>query len=272
MKRFQWMVVPALLLPLCAVAQRKPVAYSAEEIQENNQVLSDGTKIHSETHTKIYRDSAGRVRKEVGDVAVIYDPVADASYALNLKDQTAQKLAFKVALHEAAAPSDGEGVTTIDVTPRTSGYSYAASITLPRAGDNHATYGTSGSIGSSGSSDASMNTIKEQVTMQMTWWLGTPRPSAGNPTTREELGVQTFDGIAARGTRHTRTIPQGEVGNDLPFQTINETWFTEELGGLPVVNKWSDPRNGEHITRLINISRSEPDISLFQVPPGYKIQ
>jgi hypothetical protein len=33
----------------------------------------------------------------------------------------------------------------------------------------------------------------------------------------------------------------------------------------------SDPRSGEQTQKLINISRSEPDASLFQPPPDYTI-
>jgi len=35
-----------------------------------------------------------------------------------------------------------------------------------------------------------------------------------------------------------------------------------------VLSKSTDPRSGEHVTRLTHIDRSEPDPALFQVPPG----
>jgi hypothetical protein len=38
-----------------------------------------------------------------------------------------------------------------------------------------------------------------------------------------------------------------------------------------ILSKMSDPRSGEQTQKLINISRSEPDASLFQPPPDYTI-
>jgi hypothetical protein len=38
------------------------------------------------------------------------------------------------------------------------------------------------------------------------------------------------------------------------------------------MTKHSDPRFGETVYRLTNISRTEPDASLFQVPADYKIK
>ena len=40
---------------------------------------------------------------------------------------------------------------------------------------------------------------------------------------------------------------------------------------MDVMTRRSDPRTGEEVTRLINISRAEPDPSLFELPPGYQL-
>ncbi len=37
------------------------------------------------------------------------------------------------------------------------------------------------------------------------------------------------------------------------------------------MTRHSDPRTGEEMVRLINVSRNNPDSSLFQVPAGYEI-
>jgi len=91
-----------------------------------------------------------------------------------------------------------------------------------------------------------------------------PRPQASS----EQLGTQTIEGVLAEGVRSTRTIPIGEIGNDRPINTLNESWFSRELKET-VLSKSSDPRFGEHTTRLTNISRSEPDPSMFTIPSGY---
>src|SRR5215831_18471415 len=70
----------------------KGAPYSGVEINENTQVLADGTRIHNESQTQVYRDSEGRVRRETANDVTIFDPVGNASYVLNSKNQTARKL------------------------------------------------------------------------------------------------------------------------------------------------------------------------------------
>jgi hypothetical protein len=38
-----------------------------------------------------------------------------------------------------------------------------------------------------------------------------------------------------------------------------------------VLSKHSDPRNGDTVTRLMNVSRSEPSRMLFDAPADYKV-
>jgi hypothetical protein len=39
-----------------------------------------------------------------------------------------------------------------------------------------------------------------------------------------------------------------------------------------MMTKYSDPRSGETTYRVTNISRAEPDATLFQVPADYSMQ
>src|SRR5665811_315457 len=48
--------------------------YSAEEVNETNQMLADGTRIHRENRATVYRDSEGRTRRETPDSITITDP------------------------------------------------------------------------------------------------------------------------------------------------------------------------------------------------------
>jgi hypothetical protein len=103
----------------------------------------------------------------------------------------------------------------------------------------------------------------------------TPAPAAAAQKARaewttEKLGSETIEGVIAEGTRQTHTIPVGEVGNDAPLVTTNEGWYSRELR-VSVRSKYSDPRSGDQTTRLTNISRAEPDGSLFQPPAGYAV-
>jgi len=86
----------------------------------------------------------------------------------------------------------------------------------------------------------------------------------------ESLGKQTIEGVVADGTRTTMTIPAGAMGNDLPIQVVTERWYSPDLQ-LAVLTKHSDPRTGETITRLINITRTEPSRTLFEPPSDYKV-
>lgn len=39
-----------------------------------------------------------------------------------------------------------------------------------------------------------------------------------------------------------------------------------------ILSKTDDPQYGEQTEKLINISRSEPDASLFEAPAGYTVK
>ena len=86
----------------------------------------------------------------------------------------------------------------------------------------------------------------------------------------EPLGSEVIEGVMAAGRRSTHTIPVGEVGNDRPLVTSNEYWHSGELSVL-VMSKSSDPRTGDQVTRLTNISRAVPEASLFAPPPDYTV-
>jgi hypothetical protein len=86
----------------------------------------------------------------------------------------------------------------------------------------------------------------------------------------EALGRQTLEGVVADGTRTTVTIPAGQMGNEMPIQTVVESWYSPELH-TTVLSRRSDPRSGETVTKYTNIVRAEPAHSLFEVPADYKI-
>lgn len=89
-------------------------------------------------------------------------------------------------------------------------------------------------------------------------------------TRTESLGKQTMEGVEVEGSRRVTTIPEGEIGNERPIETVTEKWYSPELK-VYVMTKHTDPRFGETTYRLTNIRRGDQDASLFQVPAGYKI-
>ena len=90
-------------------------------------------------------------------------------------------------------------------------------------------------------------------------------------STSEDLGTQSIEGVLADGVRSTTVYPEGLMGNDKPIQTVSERWVSKELG-LTLLEKDSDPRFGETITRVTRLDRAEPDPTLFRIPADYIVQ
>jgi hypothetical protein len=108
------------------------------------------------------------------------------------------------------------------------------------------------------------------IERQRTMGAGQPHAEPEANVKRETLPAQSMHGIMANGTRMTRTIPAGTMGNAQAIEVVRETWTSDELK-VPLMTKVSDPRIGTSVTELTNIDRSQPDPSLFQVPPDYKV-
>jgi hypothetical protein len=89
--------------------------------------------------------------------------------------------------------------------------------------------------------------------------------------TRDQLGTKTINGLQATGTRVTRTIPVGKIGNENPIQVVTERWYSTDLQ-VPLTTIHTDPMMGTVTTNLTNINRAAPDVSLFQVPSDYKVE
>jgi len=105
--------------------------------------------------------------------------------------------------------------------------------------------------------------------------VGTPSPKPVTDgkrpeTSNEKLGSQMMEGVMVEGYRSTTTWPVGTQGNDRPIVSTHESWISEELK-TEVFMKNSDPRFGENIFKLTNLERTEPDLTLFQVPPDYTV-
>ena len=88
---------------------------------------------------------------------------------------------------------------------------------------------------------------------------------------RENLGNDVTDGINLVGTRETVTIAAGAVGNSQPLVSTREFWYAPDLQvNLAITRK--DPRDGTQVIRVGEVSRTEPDASLFKIPSGYVVQ
>jgi hypothetical protein len=91
---------------------------------------------------------------------------------------------------------------------------------------------------------------------------GKPAPQAVS------IGERRIDGLKVTGSRLEFTIDAGEVGNQQPITVRTDQWFSPDLG-VVVSSTHNDPMIGETTYRLEQISRAEPDPSLFAVPADY---
>jgi hypothetical protein len=184
----------------------------------HDSTLQDGNTIHTENQSTEYRDSQGRVRREVpfklvtpstgavqGTMVIIMDPVAGKRYVLNPQKKTAHEMP----LHPPKAPSTNAS--------------------------------------------------------------GEPPARPGEDVSTESLGTKTILGLQATGTRVTRTIPAGQIGNAKPISVVTERWVSSDLQ-IPLSTTHTDPMVGTMTTTVTSVTRGEPDASLFQVPSDYKVE
>jgi hypothetical protein len=98
-----------------------------------------------------------------------------------------------------------------------------------------------------------------------------PRDNGTRYLTREGLGNSSLDDLGVVGTVETLTINAGAVGNDRPLVIAREFWYSPDLQiNLSVTRK--DPREGTQVIKLVDLTRSEPDPAMFQVPADFTVQ
>jgi len=222
--------------------------YSATVTNESVQTLADGNRIVQSSSGTIARDSQGRTRQDtmlplIGNLSAanaphlifIHDPVAQTSYTLNLTDKTAQKMP----------------VPAVPPMPPPPG--------VPGPGPDAFYFQATGVATASGQ-------LPPPPMIGQKVFLTNDQGQA----TTEDLGSQTMEGVFVTGMRTTRTIPAGQIGNDKPISIVTEVWTSPDLKTI-IYSKRSDPRMGELTFQLTNITRAEPDASLFTVPADFKL-
>ena len=224
-----------------AVFERKVVKgspFAAESVTEHVQRLGDGNRMVRKSTAKLFRDSAGRTRREHaltrGGVTasdgqeprliVINDPVGQVEYLVDTSRGTLRKMRVRPELAEARRQTSGTEESFGVLMPTSAAHRRRAE------GDNAAPM---------------------------------PEPK------KERLETQQVEGVMAEGTRITVTIPAGEFDNEQPLEIVHEQWYSPELQ-MVVLMKHNDPRFGETTFRLTNITRGDPTPDLFAEPQGYR--
>jgi len=100
-----------------------------------------------------------------------------------------------------------------------------------------------------------------------------PRQTAPLPNgavlSKVELGTQMAEGLELHGTRETRTFPAGVFGNDRSFEVVDEFWYSSDLK-INIIVRHNDPRTGVQTVGVTELTRTEPDAKLFEVPADYR--
>jgi hypothetical protein len=232
----------------------KGAPYSAQATSEMVQVLTDGNRITHSNTSQLYRDSQGRERREetFGNGATrsvfIADPVENVNYTLEPGSKTAHKNALRTMFFNSGTGRGGGVGTGISV-------------------------GGSASDGGAGGGRAMISESLMFVTRDDKLEVSSGRINVMSKDVdrkEESLGMRVIEGVSAEGTRTTTTIPAGSMGNEQPIITVSERWYSQDLQ-VVVMSTRSDPRTGTTTYKLTNISRSEPTLTLFQVPSDYTV-
>lgn len=236
----------------------KNAPYMADSVTESVQTLADGNRITNTNKSSFARDSEGRTRREntiqnlgaIGSTSspissvFIDDPVAGVTYSLDPQ----AKVAFKRSGRIFEVKNDQEvGATITAQINRRINQTIETRIEKKLDGR-----------------------VRDQVIIERR--LEGPVASGNkNNLRKEELGDRSIEGVTARGTRTTMTIPAGQAGNERPIEVVTESWYSDEIKAM-VLNIHSDPRIGTVTTRLSNLRLAEPSKSLFEPPVGYRLE
>jgi hypothetical protein len=207
--------------------------FSATASSQTTQTLQDGTTINRTTSSVLYRDSQGRSRRDV--------TLSGFGWL-----QTSGKAHTMIMIGDPVAGAhyllDPEQKVAHKMTPPTGGKGGA-------------------------SSNGNAQTFQQRMQQRLA------KEEASGQVKKESLGTQTIkeNGLNAEGTRITRTIPAGQVGNDKPIQVVFERWYSPDLQ-IVVKSTRTDPRFGTTTYVLTNVQRTEPAAALFTVPSDYTVK
>ncbi len=214
----------------------KNAPYSGEVVTESTHTLADGNHIRQSSTSKVYRDTEGRTRRE-------------QSVNLSGLAQNAN-MPQLVFIHDPVAGVD----FALNAKDRTG----SKSTFTARAPGGPRPQGADRGPGLRQGESAAAGPH------------GMMGHRADQNIKAEALGKRTIEGVEAEGRRTTMTIPTGQMGNEQPIQIVTESWYSADLQTV-VLSRHSDPRNGETVTKLMNVSRSEPSRMLFEAPADFKV-
>lgn len=217
----------------------KGLPFSGEAVTEHVQRLGDGNRMVRKSSARLFRDSSGRTRRE------------------------------HLLTRGGPAPApDGQEPRLIVIGDPVAQVEYLVDTARGTLRKTHLTPGLAQARGRAGGTEGSFGVLMPTSAAHRRMAEGEQAAPPPAPK-KEKLEPQLIEGLMAEGTRTTVTIPAGEFDNEQPLEITHEQWYSPELR-MVVLLKHNDPRFGETVFRLTNVSRTEPAPELFAEPQGYR--
>ena len=275
----------------------KPI--SAKFVTEHHQSFTDGNSISSTTTSVIFRDAAGRIRREsqlsvpglpASAAAATFITIVDHSLGCGWVLDPQERVAHRYDLNGSgpsyvarlSAQGRGRGLLSPDSHPAGDAAAPANAPDIPRwrlhtlparrlgPPDSAGEPGAMSSAAAPGQPGSSLQTEETGFASAPNMRIDQPFLAAPNPVRTENLGEEMILGFRTHGTRVITTLPPGEIGNDRPIDIVSEQWFSPDLD-LVMRSLHRDPWGGEFTTTVTKISRTDQPAWLFQVPSQYKV-
>ena len=238
--------------PMPAIPLMANAPYSGQQEIEVSQTLQGGVHVShpSPSGQKIWRDSQGRIRVEkslmpgrnradgVPTLVEIQDPVAGCTYIMD----DVHRIAHRIKVSVAPQPNMEERMTR-ELVGRGSPPQSAA-----RSGSG----------------------LAESAPRPAAARRGLANSAEPPQSSLQDLRTQVMDGVLVHGTRIVTVIPAGFSGNDGPITSTRDTWYSPDLN-LILCTVLVNHLSSTSTDRVVNLTRNEPDPSLFLVPVDYSI-
>jgi hypothetical protein len=210
----------------------KSAPISASFQTESKQVLANGSTITDTRTGKLARDSEGRTYFELTTVRSL-EANPPSSTTINISDP-ARHTQFLLM-------PDTHVARRFDMTPLHTGEALQRRPVTPETG-------------TAAASPARPTVVRSSL------------PAIQ----KENLGVESMEGIPVQHYRETQTIPAGQIGNDQDLVITSEFWYSRELR-LNLKATRNDPRFGAETLTVSDVDRAEPPASQFEIPADYTV-
>jgi hypothetical protein len=244
--------------PLAGAPAVQNAPFSAELVTIIERTAESGSGFHRETQGTVARNSHGMTYFEMqlasptpeinkGTRITITDPALHTITTLDPQQKTAFISGNYNGSNAAGILPPGGAVA---VSPM------GAAVAMPTAANPAVT---------------KLNPTEPAPASHAAFSAASPTAAGHTNAKTEELGSKYIEGLTVTGVRTTRVNSWVVGGNSKTFTSTTEAWTSPELG-IIVQSENTDSMGTRSVTKLVNLTRTEPDAALFQVPSGYTIK